>query len=103
MGENRSKLLNQSSNGNTVHKDIHRFNKWAKDYEQSWLQAIIFNPVHQEVLRQIENLPTQVQSILDIGCGTGRFLRMIRHRYLQARLFGIDASKEIVSSNLKCE
>lgn len=36
------------------------------------------------------------QSVLDIGCGTGRNLAMIGQRYPAARLFGLDAAEPML-------
>lgn len=37
-------------------------------------------------------------SVLEIGCGTGRNLALIRRRYPSARLFGLDISAEMLAS-----
>lgn len=37
-------------------------------------------------------------SVLDVGCGTGRNLALIRRRYPRARLFGLDISREMLAT-----
>jgi S-adenosylmethionine-diacylgycerolhomoserine-N-methlytransferase len=37
-------------------------------------------------------------SVLEIGCGTGRNLLVVRRRYPQARLFGLDISEEMLDT-----
>ena len=39
---------------------------------------------------------TSFQSLLDIGCGDGRFLREVQYRFSGKRLLGIDYSKQAV-------
>ena len=36
------------------------------------------------------------QTVLDVGCGTGRNLALIGHRYPAARLFGLDAAEPML-------
>ncbi|MEL6440764.1 MAG: class I SAM-dependent methyltransferase [Cyanobacteria bacterium J06621_8] len=43
-------------------------------------------------LQAFSNIPAQQTRILDIACGTGRTLRMIRGSLPQASLFGVDMS-----------
>jgi S-adenosylmethionine-diacylgycerolhomoserine-N-methlytransferase len=42
--------------------------------------------------------PLPGQSVLEIGCGTGRNLILAARRYPQARFFGIDVSTEMLTS-----
>jgi S-adenosylmethionine-diacylgycerolhomoserine-N-methlytransferase len=42
--------------------------------------------------------PFPGQSVLEIGCGTGRNLILAARRYPQARFFGIDVSTEMLTS-----
>ena len=50
-------------------------------------------------IRQIDAKPGQ--SILELGCGTGRNLRKIAGRYPQSRPFGLDISEEMLISARK--
>jgi len=69
------------------------FSKDAADYDQS---------KRYETLR--DSYPTIVAqalsdpfgAVLDIGCGTGALLSMIRERQKSAQLFGVDLSKEMI-------
>ena len=47
--------------------------------------------------RLIEEVGAQAgQTVLDIGCGTGRNLKLIGERYPGARLFGLDAAEPML-------
>lgn len=41
------------------------------------------------------------QQLLDIGCGTGAFLRMAQQRFPQARFIGVDASADMLGEARK--
>lgn len=75
--------------------DIHRFDHWSGTYEESWLQKRFFDPVHQAVLTLAANGP-EPETILDIGCGTGRLLRKAISRWPYARLIGVDPAQGMV-------
>lgn len=49
----------------------------------------------ERVLVEVGRL--QFSSLLDIGCGDGRFLREVAHRYRHARLLGVDYSPSAVA------
>jgi ubiquinone/menaquinone biosynthesis C-methylase UbiE len=77
--------------------DVERFDRWSHTYEQSWLQRNFFDRVHQAVLSLIasEGMP---ESILDVGCGTGRLLREARLRWPNAQFIGVDAAEGMVET-----
>ena len=75
--------------------DIHRFDRWSHTYEDSWMQKRFFDPVHQAVLDLAANGP-KPETILDIGCGTGRLLRKAMTRWPYARFIGVDPAPGMV-------
>lgn len=75
--------------------DIERFGRWSRSYEQSWLQRTLFDRVHQAVLQRIGD-DGAMESILDVGCGTGRLLRAIKQRWPNVQLIGVDAAEGMV-------
>ena len=79
--------------------DINRFNRWAATYDRSITQKWYFGPVHSKMLDLIEKErpAASIQSIIDVGCGTGRLLRAAALRWPQARLFGVDPAERMIS------
>jgi trans-aconitate methyltransferase len=80
----------------TLDNNRHRFNEWAQTYEHSFMQWLIFNRVHQAVLKHLPAGFTPTH-LLDIGCGTGRLLRLIHSKWPAAMLVGIDPSDGMVA------
>jgi ubiquinone/menaquinone biosynthesis C-methylase UbiE len=76
-------------------KDIARFSEWAKWYEKSELQWLFFDRVQRTVLDTVDR-ETRPESILDVGCGTGRLLRKARERWPAARLSGVDPAEGMI-------
>ncbi len=81
----------------TTSKDVERFNEWAPTYEQSWVQRHI-DGVHQVMIEMVSRQMGEASpnSILDLGCGTGRLLRSVQARWLAANLLGVDAAKGMI-------
>jgi ubiquinone/menaquinone biosynthesis C-methylase UbiE len=76
---------------------LSHFQRWSSTYERSWLQPRLFEPTRQAVLGMIEHhLPTQPNTVLDVGCGTGQLLRLIHERWPDADLMGIDPTPGMV-------
>ena len=74
--------------------DIVRFDRWSKTYDSSIAQRIFFDRVHRAVLEELGKMP--VQTVVDVGCGTGRLLRAVYARWPEARLIGVDASQGMI-------
>ncbi len=51
---------------------------------------------HRVLLTVIETIKLNVESILDIGCGDGSFLKVLAWRLPQTRLYGADISDEAI-------
>jgi ubiquinone/menaquinone biosynthesis C-methylase UbiE len=77
-------------------RDVDRFNRWAATYDRSYLQRLIFEPVHRTMLSVAVAERPQAAAILDVGCGTGRLLRSAEDLFPRARLEGVDAAGEMV-------
>jgi ubiquinone/menaquinone biosynthesis C-methylase UbiE len=75
--------------------DVQRFDRWSSTYEDSWLQRWLFDRVHQRVLAIGAQGP-EPETILDVGCGTGRLLRAAQRRWPRARLLGVDPAPGMV-------
>jgi len=78
---------------------IPHFHRWSQTYERSWLQPRLFEPTHRAVLAAMERyLLAPPGSVLDVGCGTGRFLRAIHERWPDAELMGVDPTPGMVET-----
>jgi ubiquinone/menaquinone biosynthesis C-methylase UbiE len=80
-------------------KDVLRFNRWAGTYEQSFMQRIYFGPVHAMMLDLIarERSGRPPRDILDVGCGSGRLLRLAAVRWPEAQLSGADPAEQMIA------
>ena len=76
--------------------DVERFDRWAATYERSYMQRLIFEPVHRTMLAVAAGERPDAGAILDVGCGTGRLLRSASIAFPRARLEGVDAAAEMV-------
>lgn len=77
--------------------DIVRFEEWSRTYEQSWMQRLIFDPVHAAALDAVEATGSVPATLLDIGCGTGRLLRDARARWPATQLIGVDPAEGMIT------
>ncbi len=77
-------------------KDIERFDQWARTYEQSWLQRAFFDRAHQATLALAARIVHQPESVLDVGCGTGKLLRRAYTCWPEAQLIGVDPANRMI-------
>ena len=73
-----------------------RFDRWAAGYDGSQLQAVLYGPVHEAVLRHARLRVPRPRHILDVGCGTGRLAARTAHAYQRAQVAAVDASTEMI-------
>lgn len=78
-------------------RDVRHFERWSRSYEDSWLQRLLFNPVHAAALDLAAPLGAP-GVVLDVGCGTGRLLRAAALRWPDARLIGVDPAEGMVEA-----
>lgn len=76
---------------------VTRFDQWAPDYESSDLQRLVFAPAHEAVLERCARFVPAPCRVLDLGCGTGRLLRVAASRYPGTVLAGVDISTGMLS------
>jgi len=76
--------------------DVDRFDRWAATYDRHWMQRRIFEPVQRTVLTLAAQEVPHPAAILDVGCGTGRLLRLAEGQFPSAKLVGVDAASEMV-------
>jgi ubiquinone/menaquinone biosynthesis C-methylase UbiE len=77
-------------------RDIERFSRWADSYEHSRIQHYLAR-IHDAMLAAVASEAGSPNSILDVGCGTGRFLRKIGQRWPNARLIGVDPAEGMIA------
>ena len=77
-------------------KDIERFDQWSNTYENSWLQRAFFDQTHKAVLALAAGIVHQPESVLDVGCGTGRLLRRAYRYWPEAQLIGVDPANGMI-------
>jgi len=77
-------------------KDIERFDQWSSTYEDSWLQRAFFDQTHQAALALAASIVHQPESVLDVGCGTGRLLRRAYRYWPEAQLIGVDPAQGMI-------
>jgi ubiquinone/menaquinone biosynthesis C-methylase UbiE len=75
--------------------DVEQFDRWALRYERSKWQWLHFDRVHGRAFNLAGRFASP-NTILDVGCGTGRLLRAARERWPSARLVGVDPSAGMV-------
>lgn len=74
-----------------------RFNKWAKNYDKSILQRILFSGTHNYITNVVDRVANDGDSILDIACGTGKLLEKIFSSTIKYIVYyGVDYSKEMI-------
>jgi ubiquinone/menaquinone biosynthesis C-methylase UbiE len=74
---------------------LQHFERWSSTYETSILQRILFDRVQASLLAAIP-MDTIPESIMDVGCGTGRLLGKMAARWPSARLIGVDPTPGMI-------
>jgi ubiquinone/menaquinone biosynthesis C-methylase UbiE len=68
------------------------FGLWSSSYDYSFLQLVLYRPVHRAVMGAIARLPAPPARILDLGCGTGRLTADLERDDPRATVIGLDAT-----------
>jgi len=76
-------------------EDVQSFERRSSTYEDSFSQFLFFDWFHRIALNSVP-AGIKPESILDIGCGTGRLLRKAAKRWPAARLTGVDPAEGMV-------
>ena len=79
--------------GAKTNRDVERFDRWAGRYDNSFLQRLVFAPIHRELIRALGML--EGRAVLDVGCGTGILTLALATR--AARAVGVDPAPRMVA------
>jgi SAM-dependent methyltransferase len=71
------------------------FDAWAHRYDASALQPV-FRAAHHAVLNHVRQ-HIEPKSILDVGCGTGRLIRLAAAAFPDALIVGVDVSSGMLN------
>lgn len=74
---------------------IPRLNHGGFSQAVSWSWGMRYMAGLETILAQLENV--KFESIIDIGCGDGRFLREVGQRFTDKRILGIDYSSRAIA------
>jgi len=90
--------MDQKTEPSTDSQDVTHFDQWAATYEQSIGQIFFFRPVQAKMLKLLEQKGPKEppKCIVDVGCGTGRLLRMMAVHWPKAQLIGVDPSEQML-------
>ncbi len=72
-----------------------QFENWSAGYDSSVLQKLLFGPSHSRIAAELP-VAEPVQ-LLDVGCGTGRFMELVLVEGRAAKVWGLDISKSMLT------
>ncbi len=74
-----------------------RFNEWAKIYDESILQRIVFNISHDMFYSEMMEFLKDGFQVLDVGCGTGKFSFKLHKYNKNLKVHGVDLSETMIN------
>ncbi|MDO8524762.1 MAG: class I SAM-dependent methyltransferase [bacterium] len=78
------------------------YDNFAKYYD-GWFIGPILKPYHKNAVKFISPYIKKNSAVLDVGCGTGAFLKQLvkKNKSSNLQIFGIDESKGMIKRALK--
>jgi ubiquinone/menaquinone biosynthesis C-methylase UbiE len=70
------------------------FRVWSRFYDNALPQQLFYRRVHRRIVRRWE--PQSGQRVLDVGCGTGLFLKSLAADHAGLELTGLDLSEPML-------
>ncbi len=77
---------------------LSEFDGWSDSYDASILQKLLFVPSHNFILGEIGDAALRPFRLLDIGCGTGNFVRRVLKEHPVAEVWGLDFSRKMIAA-----
>lgn len=74
-----------------------RFDQWAQAYDHNQPRKLFYLLLDQLIINYIKREKIYPQYILDIGCGTGRFLFRAKTHFSTSKMMGIDVSSGMIN------
>ncbi len=74
-----------------------RFNDWARVYDRSILQRLVFNISHDMFFTAMLPWLPDGSRVLDIGCGTGKFSHTLYRHNKNLQIHGVDLSEVMIN------
>ena len=68
-------------------------NRAASSYDQA---AVLYDEVQKRLLERLHYMRHQPQTIVDVGCGTGKAVRGLQRAYPRARVYGLDLAEAML-------
>lgn len=69
------------------------FNRAAKSYDNA---AILQEEVLSRLQQRLDYIRHRPETVIDVGCGTGKGIAGLARRYPRARLYGLDIAEEML-------
>ena len=69
------------------------FDSAAKSYDQA---AILQEEVRNRLIERLQYMRHRPETIVDLGCGTGKAVRDLQARYPRARVYAVDIAQQMV-------
>jgi len=73
-----------------------RFDRWSRKYDRSILHRIVFNRSHNLFFRELLPHIRKDAKVLDVGCGTGKFVHKLWNVTKGIEIHGVDLSNEMI-------
>ena len=70
------------------------FNRAAKSYDNS---AIMQQEVQNRLIERLQYMRHQPETVIDVGCGTGKAIRNLQKAYPRARVHAVDLAAQMLS------
>jgi malonyl-CoA O-methyltransferase len=71
-----------------------RFDRASETYDEA---AAVNFEIGERLIARLDYTKIEPKWVLDLGCGTGHFTRILQKRYKKSRVIGVDASERMIA------